>query len=214
MFRRFVPLAGFWRQGGENSDKWRHLKGWCKRAGNDFAIAADTVSNIRDGAGLKAVWLDCVGCCDEDDELFVGAGTGAPNLIMESAGLTNAFAEESGSWACVSISSIIASNPDVMVSPPRSSLIFKITVRVLGCFRLTEERRQVIVDASWDSAIEKIDFLHDHSGFCGASFVQRADYITIPFSASTLGPRNGAAALDMVTAAIHVTTGDVVMDFR
>ena len=79
---------------------------------------------------------------------------------------------------------------------------------------MTEERRQVIVDASWDSAIEKIDFLHDHAGFCGASFVQRADYITIPFSASTLGPRNGAAALDMVTAAIHVTTGDVVMDFR
>ena len=25
--------------------------------------------------------------------------------------------------------------------------------------------------------------------------------------------RNGAAALDMVTAAIHVTTGDVVMDW-
>ena len=63
-------------------------------------------------------------------------------------------------------------------------------------------------------AITKIDFMHNHSGFCDARFVQRADYITIPFSASTLGPRNGAAALDMVNAAIHVTTGATTMNFE
>ena len=35
----------------------------------------------------------------------------------------------------------------------------------------------VVVDASWDPAITKIDFMHNHSGFCDARFVQRADYM-------------------------------------
>ena len=158
---------------------------------NDFAVAEQTVKKLPGGTGLKAVWLDCVGCCKDangkkTDKLFVGAGTGAPNLIMKSAGLTNVFAGEAGSWGCVSISSILAAEPDVMV----------------------------VVDAAWSPAIKKIEFIHNHSGFCSAKFVQRADYITIPFSASTLGPRNGAAALDMVAAAVHVTTGNVMMDFK
>ena len=72
----------------------------------------------------------------------------------------------------------------------------------------------IIVDAAWDTAISKIDYLHNRSDFCDARVVQQADYITIPFSASTLGPRNGAAALDMVAAAIHVTTGDATMNFQ
>ena len=33
-------------------------------------------------------------------------------------------------------------------------------------------------------------------------------------SASALGPRNGAAALDLVSAAIHVTTGATTMNFE
>jgi len=72
----------------------------------------------------------------------------------------------------------------------------------------------VIVEASWDSAINKIDYMHNNSAFCNAPFVQKADYIKIPFSASALGPRNGAAALDLVSAAIHVTTGATTMNFQ
>ena len=56
--------------------------------------------------------------------------------------------------------------------------------------------------------------MHNHSDFCGARFVKQADYISIPFSASSLGPRNGAAALDMASAAVHVTTGDKTVDFQ
>jgi len=156
---------------------------------NDFAIAEQTLASS--GHQLNAVWLDCVTCCKDDDgnptgELFVGGGTGAPNLIMEEAGLTNVFGAEDGSWVCVTVAQIMDANVDVMV----------------------------VVDASWDSAISKIEYLHDHAEFCEADFVKQADYITIPFSASTLGPRNGAAAIDMVAAAVHVTTGDVMMDFQ
>ena len=56
--------------------------------------------------------------------------------------------------------------------------------------------------------------MHNKSDWCAAKFVQQADYITIPFSASALGPRNGAAALDLVSAAIRVTTGATTMNFQ
>ena len=147
----------------------------------DFAIAENTLAHLA--SPLRAVWLDCVGCCS-DEQLFIGAGAGAPSLIMQEAGLTNVFADVDKSWSCQNISTILDADPDVIV----------------------------VVDAAWDSALEKIDFIHNHSGFCNARFVMRADYITIPFSASTLGPRNGAAALDLASAAIHVTTGNIMMD--
>ena len=72
----------------------------------------------------------------------------------------------------------------------------------------------VIVDASWDSAVGKLDYLHNHSDYCNLRAVQEAEYIKIQFSASTLGPRNGVAALDMVSAAMHLHTGDAVLNFQ
>jgi len=72
----------------------------------------------------------------------------------------------------------------------------------------------VIVDANWDSAVGKLDYLHNHSDYCNLRAVQEAKYIKIPFSASTLGPRNGVAALDMVSAAMHLHTGDAVLNFQ
>ena len=72
----------------------------------------------------------------------------------------------------------------------------------------------VIVDASWDTAVGKIDYLHNHSDYCKLRAVHDADYIKIQFSASTLGPRNGVAALDMVSAAMHVVTGDATLNFQ
>ena len=151
---------------------------------NDFAIAAQTVQSS--GHQLTAILLDCIDCCDDPEEVFVGAGQGSVNLVLNSSGLTNLMGHKEGSYACVNVSEIIAAKPDVLV----------------------------IVEASWDSAISKIDYMHNHSDFCGARFVKRADYIKIPFSASALGPRNGAAALDLVSAAIHVTTGATTMNFE
>ena len=72
----------------------------------------------------------------------------------------------------------------------------------------------ILVEADWDHALDKIDYLHNHTEFCNLRAVQDADYIKIQFSASTLGPRNGVAALDMVSAALHVLTGDATMNFQ
>merc|ERR1712048_1084201 len=53
----------------------------------------------------------------------------------------------------------------------------------------------------------KITWLHNHTQFCELDAVKAARYITVPFSASGAGPRNGAAALDLATAALHVKQG-------
>ena len=145
----------------------------------DFDAAAALVSSTMSGAGLKTVWLDCVDCCSSEEQVFVGAGTGAPNMLMQEAGLTNLFANVAGNWACVNVSEIVAHAPDVMV----------------------------VVDASWDSAIEKIKWMYNHEGMCSLDVVRTARFVSIPFSATTLSPRNGPAALDLATAAVHVRTG-------
>ena len=164
---------------------------------NDFDVAEKTVAALDKSLGktkLKAVWLDCVKRCCKDaqgkpdpNQVYVGAGTGVPNMLMKEAGFTNVFSGKDGSWGCVTISDVVTADPDVMV----------------------------IVDAAWDPAMKKIEFLHNHSeALCEAPFVKQAEYIKIPFSASTLGPRNGVAALDMVSAAIHVITGSVAINFQ
>ena len=166
---------------------------------NDFKVAEEALASSGH-SGLKAVWLDCMpnvdgtgGCCDDNrpgwdpsKTIFVGGGHGGPNIIMQESGLVNAFADRPGSWYCVSIQDIIEADPEVFV----------------------------IVEADWDKAEKKIDYLHNHTGFCGMRAVQEADYIKIQFSASNLGPRNGVAALDMVNAAIHVTTGADTLNFK
>ena len=54
--------------------------------------------------------------------------------------------------------------------------------------------------------------MHNHTEFCNAHYVKNADYIKFPFSASTVGPRVGAAALDMVGAALKVVNKRRVRD--
>lgn len=155
---------------------------------SDFVIAQQT---LQEGAGhsLTAVWLDCISCCQDEPErsFFVGAGGGAPQMIMKEAGFTNLFADRDNSWACVTVADIIAAEPDVMI----------------------------VVEAGFDPALDKIEFMHNHTEFCNAHYVKNADYIKFPFSASTVGPRVGAAALDMVGAALKVTKkADSAMNFN
>ena len=161
---------------------------------NDFIIAQQTLQ--ASGHSFTAVWFDCLGCCDDPNLIMVGVGKGTHNLIMKEAGLVNMFADHppsrpGGSYACVSGNNVLnpggtQKDPDVLI----------------------------LVDATWSSKLGKVDWLHNHSALCMARAVSRADYITIPFSASDLGPRNGAAALDMVSAIIHVTSGDTTMNFQ
>lgn len=154
----------------------------------DFDGARTMISRYS-STPLKAVWLDCVGrCCQvepgEEPEVFVGAGAGAPAMLMQEAGLSNAFASAEGNWACVKEKDVIAAAPDVVI----------------------------VVDAAWDPAVKKISWMYNHSEFCGMDAIKAARLVQIPFSATSLSPRNGPAALDLAKAALHVRMGTVVAE--
>jgi len=149
----------------------------------DFDQAATMVSSGLAGAQMKTVWLDCIDCCStepgEEEQVFVGGGTGAPNMLMQEAGLSNVFADRPGNWVCVNVSDIVSAVPDVIV----------------------------VVDASWDTAVEKIKWMYNDAEFCKLEVLRTARFVSIPFSATTLSPRNGPAALDLAMASLHVRTG-------
>jgi hypothetical protein len=159
-------------------------EGLIKEMKEDIDAAAAIMASSRRGeAPLKAVWLDCVGRCCKNDagipQVFVGSGTGAPNMLMREAGLENAFGNVDGNWACVNVSDVIKAAPDVMI----------------------------VVDAAWDTALDKVTWLYNHTDFCGMEALKGGKMIQIPFSATTLSPRNGPAALDLTIASLHVRLG-------
>jgi ABC-type Fe3+-hydroxamate transport system substrate-binding protein len=146
----------------------------------DFKLAKDLVSTANNMKPLTAVWVDCVWDCGKREEIYVGAGSGTPNMLMEKAGLTNVFKDKPGLWVYVNGSDIVKKNPDVII----------------------------LVDWKRDPALAtKITWLHGDKQFCEMDALKAARYITVPFSASGAGPRNGAAALDLATAALHVKQG-------
>jgi hypothetical protein len=100
-------------------------------------------------------------------------------MLMKEAGLENVFGHVTCNWKCVNESDVIAAAPDVFV----------------------------VVDAAWDTAMSKISWIYNHPSFCNMDVVQGARLVQIPFSATTLSPRNGPAALDLAIASLHVRTG-------
>jgi len=151
----------------------------------DFDAASAMISSQTDKP-LKAVWLDCVGRCCKDDQgeadpnqVYIGASDGAPNMLMREAGLENVFAAKEGNWKCVNKNELISAKPDVIV----------------------------VVDAAWDSAVDKLKWMYNEASFCELDAMKGARFVSIPFSASTLSPRNGPAALDLAIAALHVRLG-------
>lgn len=88
----------------------------------------------------------------------------------ESAvGGENIFADADGNWAEVSWEEVLERDPDAIV----------------------------IVDASWDPAQDKIDLLTTDPLYSTMTAVQNEAFITIPFSATTLGVRNANAVIDI-----------------
>merc|ERR1712216_368495 len=98
---------------------------------------------------------------------------------MKESGLTNAFEDREGGWVCVKESEVVKAAPDAII----------------------------VVDAAWDTAMSKIEYLYDHNEFCTLEALTQARLVKIPFSATPLSPRNGPAALDLATASLEVRFG-------
>lgn len=117
-----------------------------------------------DDAGRTALWYS-----SGDDIPYVGAGIGAPQMIMDAVGLTNVAADVHDTWTPMGWEKIVEADPDVIV----------------------------LVDAAWNTAASKIELLESNPATSRLTAVREGRYLEIPFPASEAGVRNVAAAQDL-----------------
>jgi iron complex transport system substrate-binding protein len=117
-----------------------------------------------DDGGNTALWWS-----SGTDTPYVGAGTGAPELVMETLGLTNIASHVDDTWTSLGWETVVASDPDVIV----------------------------LVDASWNTAASKQAFLESDPATKNLTAVKEHRFLVIPFSASEAGVRTVAATADL-----------------
>jgi hypothetical protein len=130
---------------------------------------------------MKVLWLDMFKGGDNDP--FIGACCGSPNLLIEKAGAVNALPElgraDRASWANAGLDEIAKADPDVIV----------------------------LNDANWDMADVKLFHLCNTSKTRSLRAVQNRDFVAVAFSGSTLGAKNGAVAFNLAEAMVALVTG-------
>lgn len=100
---------------------------------------------------------------------YVGAGIGAPQMVLDELGLSNVAADVDDTWTSMSWEKIAEANPDVIV----------------------------LVDATWNSAKQKIKLLEDNPVTSETNAVKHSRYLTIDFPASEAGVRSAEATVKM-----------------
>jgi len=133
-----------------------------------------TLDAIRpDDRGLDALWYS-----SGSDTPYVGAGIGAPQLVLDTIGLDNVAADVDDTWAPLGWESVVDRDPDVIV----------------------------LVDAAWNTAEQKIRLLRSNPATASLDAVVNDRYLTVPFAASEAGVRSVDAAADLAAqlAALEV----------
>lgn len=118
-----------------------------------------------DDRGLTALWYS-----SGEDIPYVGAGIGAPEMIMEAAGLTNVAAGVADTWTSYSWEQVAQDDPDVIV----------------------------LVDATWNTAESKKAALAANPATASLTAVQQERYLVVPFAGTEAGVRNVPVAVDLV----------------
>jgi iron complex transport system substrate-binding protein len=101
---------------------------------------------------------------------YVGAGIGAPEMIMKASGLRNIFADIHDTWSSVGWESVAAANPRVIV----------------------------LADSSWSSAAKKIGILESNPVTKNLDAVVHKRFIVLPFASTEAGVRNVQAAASVI----------------
>jgi iron complex transport system substrate-binding protein len=121
---------------------------------------------VADDRGLDALWYS-----SGTDIPYVGAGIGAPAMIMDAVGLDNVAGDVQDTWTSLGWESVVAADPDVVV----------------------------LVDAAWNTAESKIEALEGNPATASLTAVQEGRYLTVPFPASEAGVRNVDAVVDLAS---------------
>lgn len=135
---------------------------------DDSALLAEQHATLaaidKDTRGLTALWFS-----SGSDIPYVGAGIGAPQLILDTIGVRNIAADVKDTWASYSWESVIAANPDVIV----------------------------LVDASWNTTEKKIGVLEGNPATAKLDAVKNHRYLIVPFASSEAGVGTVDAAADL-----------------
>ncbi|MGC5077989.1 ABC transporter substrate-binding protein [Agrococcus sp. DT81.2] len=113
--------------------------------------ALDAIEPLEGGA--TALWYS-----SGDDAPYVGGGSGAPQLVLESAGLTN-VADVGEAWTTMSWEALAASDPDVIV----------------------------LVDAAWHTAASKVERLRANPATAQLDAVRDGRFVVVPFPMAEAG---------------------------
>lgn len=135
------------------------------------AALAAVVPDARD---LTAVWYS-----SGTKAPYIGAGSGAPQMMLEALGLDNIMAAVDEGWLSSSWEAVVDADPDVIV----------------------------LVDATWNSAEQKKTLLAENPITSQLDAVINQRYLIVPFPASEAGVRNVGATADMAAqlAGLSVT---------
>lgn len=134
-------------------------------AGKLVAAQRKTLDSVvRTGEGRTAFWYS-----SGSDTPYAGAGIGAPELVMETVGLTNIAGDVDATWAPYNWESVVAADPDFIV----------------------------LIDASWSSVAKKIGVLEGNPATAGLSAVVNKRYLVLPFASSEAGVRTVEAAASL-----------------
>jgi iron complex transport system substrate-binding protein len=115
--------------------------------------------------GLRALWYS-----SGSDTPYVGAGIGAPQMILDAAGLQNIAADVADTWSSLSWEAVADRDPDVIV----------------------------LVDSSWNTAENKKEVLAGNPTTAALRAVQDERYLVVPFPAGEAGVRNVDAVESLV----------------
>lgn len=125
----------------------------------------DELDAISPAAGdLTALWWS-----SGTDTPYVGGGIGAPQLLMETAGLVNIAAGLDAAWSSYGWEAVLDADPDVLI----------------------------LIDSSWNSVQKKIDYLRSNPATANLTAVLEERFVVIPFAASEAGVRSVAAAASL-----------------
>lgn len=123
----------------------------------DQQARVDALLADQPGQGRTALWYS-----SGDDTPYVGAGLGAPELVLETLGLTNIAADVDATWAPLNWEVVVDADPDVIV----------------------------LVDATWNTAKDKIAMLEANPATQNLSAVKAGSYLILPFAATEAGVRS------------------------
>lgn len=134
---------------------------------------------------IRVLWLDMFQSKSQPDENrpFIGACCGGPQIVLDKAGAVNVFAdaglEDRRVWDRIEWDDIVASDPDLIV----------------------------LIELSTEGAAEKLFNICSDPVLREMRAVQERQFLVLPFAASNVGVRLGAAAYNMAEAISAIARG-------